>query len=101
MTSSRLDRSYILPLGFAMTVSMWAVAYVCRLPVVMAPSWLVLGLMLAVQSDFKAVLKDKNATEITVLVVQSLRESQFEPMLITNGDKNFFAFDINPMNFLK
>ena len=47
MTSSRLDRSYILPLGFAMTVSMWAVAYVCRLPAVMAPSWLVLGLMLA------------------------------------------------------
>ena len=47
MTSSGLDRSYILPLGFAMTVSMWAVAYVCRLPAVMAPSWLVLGLMLA------------------------------------------------------
>jgi len=47
MTSTRPDRSYVLPLGFAMTVSMWAAAYVCRLPAVMAPSWLVLGLMLA------------------------------------------------------
>ena len=47
MTSTRRNRSYVLPLGFAMTVSMWAAAYVCRLPAVMAPSWLVLGLMLA------------------------------------------------------
>jgi len=46
MTSNHPNRSYVLSLGFAMTVSMWAVAYVCRLPVVMAPSWLVLGLML-------------------------------------------------------
>jgi len=46
MTSTRPNRSYVLPLGFAMTVSMWAAAYVCRLPAVMAPSWLVLGLML-------------------------------------------------------
>jgi cytochrome c oxidase assembly protein subunit 15 len=41
------DRSYVVPLAFAMTVSMWAVAYVCRLPAVMAPSWLVLALMLS------------------------------------------------------
>mgnify|MGYP001820602956 FL=1 len=41
------DRSYVFPLAFAMTVSMWAVAYFCRLPAVMAPSWLVLALMLA------------------------------------------------------
>lgn len=41
------DRSYVIPLAFAMTASMWAVAYVCRLPAVLAPSWLVLGLMLA------------------------------------------------------
>ena len=40
------DRSYAVPLGFGMAVSMWAVAYVCRLPVVMAPPWLVLGLLL-------------------------------------------------------
>jgi heme A synthase len=46
MTATGTDRSYVLPLAFATTVSMWAVAYVCRLPVVMAPSWLVLGLML-------------------------------------------------------
>jgi len=46
MTATAVDRSYVVPLAFATTVSMWAVAYVCRLPVVMAPSWLVLGLML-------------------------------------------------------
>ena len=46
MTAAGVDRSFVIPLGFAMTVSMWAVAYVCRLPAVMAPSWLVLGLML-------------------------------------------------------
>jgi cytochrome c oxidase assembly protein subunit 15 len=48
MTATTVDRSYVLPLAFATTVSMWAVAYVCRLPVVMAPSWLILGMMLAV-----------------------------------------------------
>jgi len=41
------DRSYTVPMGFGMAVSMWAVAYVCRLPVVMAPPWLVLTLLLA------------------------------------------------------
>ncbi len=46
MESTGADRSWILPLAFAMTVSMWAAAYICRLPVVMAPSWVVLGLML-------------------------------------------------------
>jgi len=48
MTSTTADRSYVLPLAFATTVTMWAVAYFCRLPAVMAPSWLVLGLMLGV-----------------------------------------------------
>jgi cytochrome c oxidase assembly protein subunit 15 len=46
MTANRRGRSYILPLAFATTVSMWAVAYLCRLPAVMAPSSLVLTLML-------------------------------------------------------
>jgi cytochrome c oxidase assembly protein subunit 15 len=46
MTATAIDRSYVLPLAFATTVSMWAVAYFCRLPVVMAPSWLAAGLML-------------------------------------------------------
>jgi len=41
------DRGYVLPLGFAMTVSMWALAYVFRLPLVAAPSWLLLLSMLA------------------------------------------------------
>lgn len=40
---------WLVPLGFATTVSMWAVAYVGRLPVIMAPSWLVgLGMLLVV-----------------------------------------------------
>jgi cytochrome c oxidase assembly protein subunit 15 len=47
MPATTIDRSSILPLAFATTVSMWAVAYVCRLPAVVAPSWLVQGLMLA------------------------------------------------------
>jgi cytochrome c oxidase assembly protein subunit 15 len=46
MTATTEDRSFILPLAFATTVSMWAVAYFCRLPAVMAPSWVVAGLML-------------------------------------------------------
>ena len=41
------DGSYAVPLGFGMAVSMWAVAYICRLPAVMAPPWLVLTLLLA------------------------------------------------------
>ncbi len=41
------DRGYVLPLGFAMTVSMWALAYIFRLPLVSAPSWLLLIAMLA------------------------------------------------------
>lgn len=39
--------AYTVPLGFGMAVSMWVTAYVCRLPAVMAPSWLVLGCLLA------------------------------------------------------
>ena len=46
MDRSDATRAYIFPLAFAMTVTVWAVAYFCRLPAVMAPSWLVLGLML-------------------------------------------------------
>ena len=41
------DGSYAVPLGFGMAVSMWTVAYVCRLPAVMAPPWLVLCALLA------------------------------------------------------
>ncbi len=41
------SRAWILALGFGTTVAMWAVAYVCRLPVVKAPSWLLLMLLLA------------------------------------------------------
>ena len=43
------DGGWLVPLGFATTVSMWAVAYVGRLPFVTAPSWLIgLGMLLVV-----------------------------------------------------
>jgi cytochrome c oxidase assembly protein subunit 15 len=48
MNANALDRNFVLPLAFATTVSMWAIAYVGRLPAVMAPGWLLLGLMLGV-----------------------------------------------------
>ena len=44
---TKFDRSSILALGFGTTVAMWAVGYVGRLPTVLAPSPLVLVLMLA------------------------------------------------------
>jgi len=44
---SNANRGYWLALGFAATVSMWAVAYLGRLPLVMAPSWLLAVLMMA------------------------------------------------------
>jgi len=47
MAPSRVDRSAVVPFGFAMAVSMWAVAYLLRLPTVMAPSWLLAAGMLA------------------------------------------------------
>jgi cytochrome c oxidase assembly protein subunit 15 len=40
------NRGYVLALGFGTTVAMWAVAYLGRLPAVMAPSWLLGALML-------------------------------------------------------
>ncbi len=36
-----------MALGFATTVTMWSLAYMCRLPAVMAPGWLLLALMAA------------------------------------------------------
>lgn len=47
-----------------------------------------LGLIRAVRRDFAEVLKDKNALEITELILKSLQQSQFEPLIITNGDKD-------------
>ena len=48
MTSPRSpDRSFVLAMGFGTTAAMWGVGYVCRLPAVLAPSAVVLALMLA------------------------------------------------------
>ncbi len=41
MQERSVDGGWLVPLGFATTVSMWAVAYIGRLPFVMAPSWLI------------------------------------------------------------
>ncbi|MEE8434594.1 MAG: DUF2333 family protein [bacterium] len=57
------------------------------------------GMMLAVREDFKGVLTDKNALKITGLIVQSLKASQFEPWVVTNGSKNGFL--ANHSNNLK
>lgn len=46
------------------------------------------GVMLTVREEFGPVLKDKNATEITDLIIQSLRETQFDPWIVTNGNKD-------------
>ncbi|MDH4121776.1 MAG: DUF2333 family protein [Deltaproteobacteria bacterium] len=43
--------------------------------------------MKAVKSDFRDVLADKHAVEITGMIITSLEESQFNPWLVTNGDK--------------
>ena len=46
-----------------------------------------LGLLRAVKVDFDKVLTDKNAMEILDLILKSLEDSQFNPLLVTNGDK--------------
>jgi len=46
------------------------------------------GMMQALSVDFSQVVKDKNAEEITDLILHSLKESQFDPWLVTNGDKD-------------
>jgi len=49
--------------------------------------WGVLLLMQAVKTDFARVLEDKNAQEILDLIIVSLEESQFDPLIVTNGSK--------------
>jgi len=51
-------------------------------------AYAMLGVMLAVRRDFSAVLEDKNALEITDLILKSLQQSQFEPILVTNGERD-------------
>ena len=57
------------------------------------------GMMLAVREDFQGVLADKNALKITDLILRSLKASQFEPWLVTNGSKSGFL--ANHSNNLK
>lgn len=42
-----MDRGSLLALGFGTTVVMWAVGYICRMPPVWVPSWMLLLLLLA------------------------------------------------------
>jgi hypothetical protein len=46
------------------------------------------GLMRAVKEDFSGVLQDKNAIDITDLILKSLQNSQFDPLIVTNGDRD-------------
>lgn len=47
-----------------------------------------LAIMQAVRIDFADVLEDKKALEIVDLILKSLRQSQFEPIIITNGERD-------------
>ena len=58
-----------------------------------------LGLMRAVRFEFRGVLQDKAALEITDQIIRSLEDSQFEPWIITNGRKDGFL--ANHSNNLK
>lgn len=51
-------------------------------------AYAMLGLMRAVRHDFRQVLTDKNALEITDLIIAALEETQFEPWFVTNGSKD-------------
>lgn len=44
--TNRTPKAAILAIGFGTSLTMWGVAYVCRLPAVIAPSWLVMIAML-------------------------------------------------------
>lgn len=39
------DRTDLLAIGFGTTVAMWTIGYICRIPPVLAPSWLLLLLL--------------------------------------------------------
>lgn len=48
MNPSNTDKGYtdLIALGFATTTAMWGAVYVLRLPSIVAPSWMVMGVML-------------------------------------------------------
>ena len=45
------------------------------------------GLMKAARKDFQQVLVEKHAVDITDVIIQDLEQSQFDPWVVTNGDK--------------
>lgn len=51
-------------------------------------AYAMLGMMRAVEHDFREVIADKNAGEITGLVIESLEHTQFEPIVVTNGSRD-------------
>ena len=51
-------------------------------------AWAMLALVEAIAVDFERVLMDKNAMEITRMIVTSLEEAQFDPWIVTNGGKS-------------
>ncbi|HKI98871.1 MAG TPA: DUF2333 family protein [bacterium] len=51
-------------------------------------AYAMLGIMKAVKYDFRGVLQDKNAMEITDQIIHALQQSQFEPWVVTNGRKD-------------
>ena len=47
-----------------------------------------LGILRAAKADFERVLTDKNAMEILEKILKSLEDSQFDPILVTNGARD-------------
>ncbi|MBF0529039.1 MAG: DUF2333 family protein, partial [Deltaproteobacteria bacterium] len=44
-------------------------------------------LVLAIKYDFKDILRVKKADELLERIIQVLNESQFEPLIVLNGDR--------------
>lgn len=58
-----------------------------------------LGILQAAEVDFRGVLEDKNATEIYAQILATLEESDFNPWMVANGNKDGFL--ANHSNNLK
>ena len=90
----RSDRGYVFALGFATTVSMWAVAYLGRLPAVLAPSWLILMVMLlavAVWAWYAGRRTDHGWRDAMPKLYSFLALARFEKLSLRDREQLFVA----------
>lgn len=98
MLSESSKRGWLVPLSFAAAVSMWAVAYAGRLPVIMAPSWLIgLAMLLVVavwgsrtgkwteRGAVDGALVGMVAAVINMLILGSFLSSSKQPGLVPSA----------------